>query len=444
MNPESFSQSNRLAMLLALAGSLSWLAQIQAAPTILSTVPTTGATGVSTNTTIVFTFSEAMDTSATSAIFYDPGFFLYTTTASWNAGDTVLTCTPDSAFPANTMISWAVNGQNPGGDALGGLPLGSFSTGTGGGGGSGSGTNAITTFTVGKVHHYNQTSAGDSTLDPITPYGFSGVTALASNRTATSVTLTLASGVVSNLTHLPPPSAEIFLMSPFDTSLSTYDAAFPAGNYSFFVQADSSNQTVVVNLPSVATMAQPGAPHVTNYLAAQVVDPDQAFVLGWDAFPGGTAGDYIDVEIDGAIYSPNPGLPGALTGTARTFTIPAGTLEPDATYLSRIGFFRFVGATNANTATAAYRATYTEFALMTTSGAISGPLVLTNATHTGTFSFNVLCSPGQTVTVEYRTNLTIGTWQTLLTTNSVGNLLRAVAPQAATNRAMFFRARNGF
>lgn len=380
MNSERFPQSNRLAMLLALAGSLSCLAQIQAAPTILSTVPANGATGVSTTTTIVFTFSEAMDTNETAALFYDAAFNFYTTTDSWNAGNTVLTCTPDSAFPLNTNISWVVSGQNPGGDPIGGLPIGSFNTGIGGGGGGGSGTNAISTFSVGKVHHYNQTSAGAPTLDPITAYGFSGVTSLSSNRTATAVSLTLPTGGISNLTHLPPPSAEIFIMSPFDTSLSTYDQTFPAGNYSFFVQA-SSNQTVVVNLPTTANMPQPGAPHVTNHLAAQSVNSSQTFVLGWDAFPGGTAGDYIDVAIGAAFGSPDPGKPGALTGTARTLTIPAGTLQPDSTYLSSIGFFRHVGTTNANYNTAAYRATYTEFSLITIGGAVSGPLVLTNAAY---------------------------------------------------------------
>lgn len=290
------------------------------------------------------------------SVFYDPSFNFTPTTPSWSAGNTVLTCTPVPTFPADKLITWVVSGQDPVGTPLGGIPTGTFTTGTGGGGG-GSGTNAITTFSVGKVHHYNQTSTGSPTLDPITPYGFSGVTALSSNRTATSVALTLPTGAVSNLTHLPPPSAEIFIMSPFDTSLNTYDATFPPGNYSFFVQA-STNQTVVVNLPTTATMPQPGAPHLTNYLAAQAVDPNQSFVLGWDAFPGGTAADYIDVDIGAAYGSPNPGLPGALTGTARTFTIPAGTLQPDSTYLSRVGFFRHVGTTNANYATAAYRATY--------------------------------------------------------------------------------------
>src|SRR5580765_3074553 len=195
MNSEKFSRGNHFAVLLALAGALGCLRPAQAAPTILSTVPANGATGVSTNTTIVFTFSEEMDTNETSAYFYDsavpiPNF--YTTTDSWNAGNTVLTCTPDSAFPLNTNIFWYISSQNTNGDSLTGS--GSFTTGTGGG----SGTNAITTFSVGKVHHYNQTSGGSPTLDPTTPYGFSGVTSLSSNRTATSVALTLPTAAVSN------------------------------------------------------------------------------------------------------------------------------------------------------------------------------------------------------------------------------------------------------
>ena len=315
-------------------------------------------------------------------------------------------------------------------------------TGTGGGS-SGSGTNAITTFSVGKIHHYNQTSAGSPTLDPTTPYDFSAVTSLASNRTATDVVLTLPTATVSNLTQLPL-QAEIYLLYGFGTSLSTYDATFPPGDYSFQVQAVSSNQTVVVNLPPTNSLAQPGAPHLTNYPAAQVVDPSQTFVLGWDAFPGGTAADYIDVHVGTTNGSPNPGLPGALTGTARTFTIPAGTLQPNSTYASRVGFFHHVGATNANYATAAYRATYTEFSLITTGSSGPGPLVLTNAVFApANFSFDVLCDIGQTVTVEYRTNLLAGQWRTLFTTNNPLNRFRAVAPQATTNRILFFRARNG-
>jgi hypothetical protein len=207
------------------------------------------------------------------------------------------------------------------------------------------------------------------------------------------------------------------------------------------VKGDSSNQTVVVNLPTTNSLPQPGAPHLTNYPAAQSVNPAQPFVLGWDAFAGGTAADYIDVDIGTVYASPNPGLPGALAGTARTFTIPAGTLQPNSNYLSRIGFFRHVGTTNASYATAAYRATYIEFSLMTTANA---QLVLTNASWTPSqFSFDVLCTPGQTVTVEFTNVLTAGVWPKLLTTNSPGAQFRVVSPHSVSNKSLLYRARNG-
>ena len=422
--------------LLLLTWVLIHLSPAQAAPMITSPPPTNG---VSPSAAIVFVFSEPMDTTLTAVDFFDFTTFTPLSTSDvWSGGNTILTCTPLPAFSANHQIVWSAYGQNPAGDLLDGTPGGVFTPGSGSGG---NGTNATTTFSVGKVHHYNQTSSGSPTLDPITPYGFSGVTSLSSNRTATSVTLTLPTGSVSNLIHLPPPQAEIFLLSTYNTSMSTYDATFPAGNYSFFVQADSSNQTVVVNLPTTASLPQPGAPHLTNHPAAQTVNPNQTFVLGWDAFPGGTAADYIDVDIGTNYNSPEPGFPGALTGTARTFTIPAGTLLPNSTYAAQIGFFRFVGSTNANYAAAAFRATYTEFSLITTS---TGQLVLTNASWSpGVFSFDVLCTNGQTVTVEYTNKLSAGPWPKLLTTNSPGSQFHVVSTQAVSHPSLFYRARNG-
>jgi len=408
--------------------------------TLISSVPPSGATGVSPASAVSFTFSGSMNPETVETVFYDASFNFYETTPAWSGGDTVLTCTPLTPFATNATISWVVTGQDANGADLGGLPIGAFTTGTGSGGGGGSGTNAITTFSVGKVHHYNQTSSGAPVLDPATPYGFSGVTALASNRTATSVTLTLPTAAVSNLTHLPPPSAEVFLLAAIDTSLGTFDATFPSGTYTFFVQSAASNQTVMVTLPTTNSMPQPNAPHLTNFLATQTVDAGKDFVLGWDAFSGGTASDYIDVDIGDAYTSPEPDHPGALPGTARTFTIPANTLQPNSNYLSRVGFFRHVGATNTDYATAAYRSTYTEFTLITTGGL----LVLTNPAYAlGTFSFDVLCSSGQDVVVEYTTNLAVIPWQTFLTTNSPGSSFQVVSMLTATNQVSFFRARNG-
>ena len=285
-------------------------------------MPAIGATGVSTTTTIVFTFSEAMEPYATSGLVYDnavpiPNF--YTTTDSWNAGNTVLTCTPDSAFLANTTVSWVVSGQNPGGQ-------------------SAWGTSAWLIQHWARRPNWHQYAydllrwQGPSLqsnfrrcADPGPNYSLRiqrrDGAEVESHRNDCGVNP--ADRRRLNLTHLPPPSADVFIMSPFYTSLSSFDAAYPAGDYSFDLQG-SPNQTVTVTLPPAASQPQPGPPRVTNYVAAQTVDPSQPFVLAWDAFPGGTANDYIDVDV-GSDLPPNPGFPGALTGADTTFTIPAGT-----------------------------------------------------------------------------------------------------------------------
>jgi hypothetical protein len=427
--------------LLVLTWALMHLSPAEAEPTIISLPP---ASGLSPSAAIVFTFSEAMDPAFTAVDFYSLSpFATLPTTDVWSGGNTILTCTPSPAFPPNQQVVWTPYGQNLAGDPLGGTLLGGiFTTGTGSGS-TGNGTNASTTFSVGKTHHYNQTSAGAPTLDPFTPYDFSGVTSLASNRTVTSITLTLPTAAVSNMFQLPQ-QLEKYIVYGVGTVQSTYDATFPPGNYTFFAQAAASNQTVVVNLPTTSSLPQPGAPHLTNYVAAQSVNPNQPFVLGWDAYAGGTAADYIDVDIGTAYLSPDPGLPGALNGTARTFTIPAGVLQPNSNYLSRVGFFHFVGSTNASYAAAAFRATYIEFSLITTSATPTGQLILTNANWTpSAFSFDVLCTNGQTVTIEYTNALSSGTWPKLLTTNSTGSLVHIVSTQSVSSPRLFYRARNG-
>jgi Bacterial Ig-like domain len=416
------------------------LSQSHAQPMIDKTVPADGAPGVPANTTFVFTFSEAINPLATTTFFLYDGATFVPTTPTWSAGNTVLTCTPLTSFPAGKMISWVVSGQSAGGEPVGGT--GTFTTSSGGGSSGGTGTNAITSFTVSINHSYNQTSAAAPVIDSLTPYLFTAFTGLSSNRTATNVTLTLPTSMATNLTQnfLHP---EDFMLLGFDTNLSTFNSSFPSGDYTFNVKAITSNQTVVVNFPS--TLAQPDAPHLTNFAAFQAVDPTQPFTLGWDPFPGGTMADAITVRIDEVFNSGDPGSIGALNGIAKFIVIPAGTLQPATSHDGTLAFYHYVATTNGTSyVKLAYRGTATQFSLVTTEGAVTGPLMLTNAVFAPPdFTFDVLCSAGQTVTVEYRTNLSAGQWQVLLTTNSPGNLLHAVAPQPTSNRMIFFRARDG-
>ena len=419
--------------------SCVWLAQGQ--PTIVSTVPSNGGS-VSTNGPIVFTFSTGMDTNATDVTFLDSATFAsYTTSNWWSSGDTVLTCTPTPAFPVNRTVQWFASGQDTNGNALGGLPFGTFTTTGGSGGSTGSGTNKITTFVVGKTHIFDQYSAGAPVIDTNVPYDFSAITTLASNRTASSVTLALPTGSVSNLTQnfLHP---EQFYMFVSYTNLTALDTNFPTGNYTFSVTG-SSNQTAVVNLP--ASLVQPPMPHVVNFTAAQSVIATQAFTLTWDGFTNGTSTDFVFVSVGGVFQTPEFNAPGALTGTATSVVIPANTLQANTSYDASVGFYRATIVSNATFATVAYVATVTDFTLITSSGSHPPTLVMTNSSFSaGIFACDVTAPPSQTITVEYSPTLLPGSWLGLLTTNTpAGGRVHVTDSHSLTNRHLFYRARTG-
>src|SRR5690348_13657298 len=117
-------------------------------PTIVSTVPANGATGISPTGSVVFTFSTAMNTNRTTTQFYTsiptaPFSVTYTMSNFWNAASNVLTCSPVSAFMVPTQVVWTVTGFDPSGNRLQGTKVGDFFTSETAGGGSG--TNAFTT-----------------------------------------------------------------------------------------------------------------------------------------------------------------------------------------------------------------------------------------------------------------------------------------------------------
>jgi len=413
------------------------LSRAQAQPFIVSVVPPINATGVSPSAAVVFTFSEQMDTALTVAQFFDSTTFaMLPTSSAWSAGATVLTCTPNPPFPSSRIVIWSVDGESLIGDPLEGDTGGFFTT-SSGGGSTGSGTNRITAFAVGKVHFYNQSSAAAPTLDADAPYNFTATTTLASNRSANSVALTLPTTAVSNLTQnfIQP---EHFFLFASSTDLPSFNAAYPSGNYVFNVVAATSNQQVTVNLP--AGFAQPNAPHTTSFVAAQSVNAAQPFQLAWDAFQGGTANDFIYVSVGSAFKSPDAGTPGALNGTATSIQIPVGTLQANSNYDVTIGFYRATSTSNASYTTSAYLATSTDFTLLTSGGAVTGPLIFTNSTWSGgVFNCDVISSAGQSFTVEYSATMLTNQWQTLLTTNSATGRVRIT--HSAANQYLFYRAR---
>lgn len=223
-------RKSNLIIRLGCIAALFLLAGSGQAQVTVSSDPASGATGISTNAPVVFTFSGPMDTNSDStsvSFFYigSLGEVTLSVASTWNSSSNQLTCTPSPAFPASHMIVWSVDGQDADGNSVSGE--GYFTTGTGSGS-TGSGTNAITTFALAKLNVWDQYSAAAPVPDTNVPYYFTGTTTLASNRTATSITLTLPTAAVSNLTQNLLYSWDYYFYS-FMTNSNTFETTFPQG-----------------------------------------------------------------------------------------------------------------------------------------------------------------------------------------------------------------------
>jgi len=426
--------------------ALSGLSRLQAQPTIVSVSPINGATGVATSSHVVFTFSTAMSTYSQAVFTNDAGSFLPVTSA-WSAGNSVLTCTPVSGFPGNTVVHWYVLGFDAGATPLTGTTSGSFSTGAGGGS-SGSGTNALTVFSLSKSYLFSQTNTASPTPEVFNPYQFGASTSLMSNRTATTITLTFPAAGISNLSDTILTPQQWYFVG-FDTNQTAFESDFPQGLYTFNVSATTSNQTLAVSLP--ANMPQPNAPHLTNYTAAQAINPAANFRLGWDPLTGGAGTTnfvFLTVIHSGTNIFETGGLTtsNALPGTTVTVTIPSNTLPAGSTFSGALAFYHALVVTNnAFNVSVSYRVSITEFSLATTGGA-SGPLSFVNPRlSSGTLAFDVSCSVGQTFSILSSSDLTrpLAQWTVLLTTNSPGTIVHFVDPRPTTSGAMYYRVRNG-
>ena len=389
--------------------------------------------GSSPTAAVVFTFSTAMNPTATTADFLDTtAFESPTMTFTWSAGNTVLTCRPSDGFANNRTIQWNVNGQDAVGNVLTGA-TGSFTTVPGVNGGSG--TNAVSIFQVTKYAVYGQVS---SAAPSFTTYEFFGQTILASNRTATSITVTIP--VTSSVVSLDEDTLQPqrFSFASFTPNQTTFDTTFPLGNYVFNV---TPAQQVTVNLPN---FSQPNIPVVGNYNAAQAIDPSQPFTLMWNTYSNAAGKDWILLSISaasgGALFStPLFDQPGSLSGSATGVTIPAGVLPANSTNTVFLGFAHTTSVTNSGNVSLAVVATVTLFAIRTTtSGSVTGSPPVLTILPSGT---NVLVEWPTNATgynLQFSTNPASSSWSTTLPTPVIINTNKVVT-NGISGGARFFR-----
>jgi methionine-rich copper-binding protein CopC len=427
---------------IALLGAIFFITQAHAQPTIVSVVPASGATGVSTSAQVVFTFSGEMDTNFTTATFYnETNFTAVSTESTWSVGNTVLTCTPTPSWPSGTIL-WEVDGQDTNGDSLAGVPVGTFTVGSGGGGTpcSGVAAHTNTSFTLDESWLYVQTSAATPVLNPETPYSVLAEVSLISNLTASAAGLVLASGGVSNLnSDFVDPGT--FIGDYLETNLTTLNSTWPNGTYTFDLTNPSPS---FPSVPVTWNLAQPNVPTIANWAATQAVDSTKAFTLTWNSFSNRIANtNEIGVNIG---YDPcaGTGFTSNLPGNATSVTIPANVLSPGSNYANSIlVFINVKGATNTSPkyTSGAVRGTETSFTLITIGGGGGGTGASLGASSLSksNFTFSISGTAGKKLTVQYSATLLPGSWSTLEIVTNVTGTLSITNSEPAGTKSRFYR-----
>jgi hypothetical protein len=203
-------------------------------------------------------------------------------------------------------------------------------------------------YGIAKTQRFAQGSAGAPTLNGGSPYRSGAAAGPAASGSITNGSISGPGTIVSAPLTFNSFNGwfDVTLKWP---SLAVMDAATPAGAYTMTIDTLHDGQRILpLNLPAETSASFPPAPHLSNWAAAQSIDPTRDFTLTWDLFRGGTANDYILVvlgdQATGAILFRTPDFfqPGALNGTTTGVTLPAATLQPGKTYAVEIEFYKIV------------------------------------------------------------------------------------------------------
>ena len=137
---------------------------------------------------------------------------------------------------------------------------------------------------------------------------------------------------------------------------SALDTAYPDGNYKLVIQTvhDGTKSSTL----GLTGDNYPNAPFITNPLDTNynisgfnvvvVSNVSAAFTLTWQPLSGGTANDYVQVQLTAfqggnlLLATPNPGETGALNGTARSLVIPPNSLPSGTAVVGNLIFAKLV------------------------------------------------------------------------------------------------------
>jgi hypothetical protein len=203
----------------------------------------------------------------------------------------------------------------------------------------------VSTYLVIKARTYLQPASALVIPQSNSPFFFNAVVN-ATTATVSSATLTLPDLMVVPFTNFPTIGP--FAIVQGFANQAALDSAFTNGNYQFTINAVTDGQRTPTL--TVAGDAYPGAPTITNFNEAQLIDSGTNFTVRWAPFTGGNLSDNIVlaiVNVSGVpvLTTPIAGQPGALNGTNTSYTItnsPTPILAPGQNYFAKLTFAKVV------------------------------------------------------------------------------------------------------
>lgn len=241
-------------------------------------------------------------------------------------------------------------------------------------------------FVHAKIQNFQQTGPAAPVVNATAPFQFGSLITMGT-ATINSATLTFT-GTASPRTYDPIVGSGSFSILDTFATQAQLDAAYQNGNFTVNINttAGTFSRTIFLFPFSYPTTPQLTVPAGDWQSGAVVVNPTFDYTLTWNAFANAQAADVIQLVIrdSGIILNPFP-------ATQTSFTLPAGSLQPNTTYLCDLAFVRVAGASAADADIGAGFATLAKDTAFTISS--TGPTPTPSPTPTATPTPTVTPTP---------------------------------------------------
>jgi hypothetical protein len=209
---------------------------------------------------------------------------------------------------------------------------------------------SVETYDVSKGRSFEQTNSAPPVPDAGNEFIFRANVEVSAPGSVVNASLVTPAGQTLSIMRNADCGGEDFEYSASAPSQSVLDAQYPSGSYRFIIQT-ASQGTRTLDLP-LSGASYPPAPRL-QFDPTVKIRADGELRLAWDAWPGGTANDFIQLRIeeddcDNAFETPDFDDKDALDGRATGAVIPAGTLQPGKSYNARLSFHRCVAIDSSN------------------------------------------------------------------------------------------------